>query len=316
MKFATVDLDGRGHVALVDDGQGVFWLVSDLLPEASAAAADMTDLIAHYPELRARLAPRGEGRPLADARLRAPLPRPPHNIMCVGKNYYAHAREFASSGFDASAGAGAEAVPDLPIVFTKPSSAISATGAPIPLVAGLDQAVDYEVELAVVIGAGGRGISRAAAMDHVFGYTIVNDVTARDLQHRHKQWFLGKGIDGFCPMGPWIVTADEIDGGDLDVSCRVNGELRQEATTRDLIFDIPTLIEVISASMTLSPGDIIATGTPAGVGIGFDPPRFLHEGDVVECAIGGIGKLVNRVERVGNAAAPRPDALAGAGAAR
>jgi 2-keto-4-pentenoate hydratase/2-oxohepta-3-ene-1,7-dioic acid hydratase in catechol pathway len=162
----------------------------------------------------------------------------------------------------------------------------------------LDAAVDYEAELAVIIGRGGRAITRDAAMSHVFGYTIINDVTARDLQRRHKQWFLGKGIDGFGPMGPWIVTADEIDGSNLRITCRINGELRQNSSTADLIFDIPALIEAISKSVTLAPGDIIATGTPEGVGIGFDPPRFLRDGDVVEVEIEGIGILKNAVQRV------------------
>jgi 2-keto-4-pentenoate hydratase/2-oxohepta-3-ene-1,7-dioic acid hydratase in catechol pathway len=134
-------------------------------------------------------------------------------------------------------------------------------------------------------------------MSHVFGFTIINDVTARDLQRQHKQWFLGKGIDGFCPMGPYIVTADELNVTDVRVICRVNGQTRQDASTRDLIFDIPTLIATISKSMTLSPGDIIATGTPEGVGIGFTPPKFLAEGDVVECEIPGIGILRNTVRR-------------------
>jgi 2-keto-4-pentenoate hydratase/2-oxohepta-3-ene-1,7-dioic acid hydratase in catechol pathway len=155
--------------------------------------------------------------------------------------------------------------------------------------------VDYEAELAVVIGRGGRGITKAEARDHIFGYTILNDVTARDLQSRHKQWFIGKSIDTFCPMGPWLVTADEVDVANLEVKCWVNGELRQDANTRDLIFDVPTLIETISAGLTLMPGDVIATGTPAGVGIGFDPPRYLAVGDEVSIEISGLGRLSNRV---------------------
>jgi 2-keto-4-pentenoate hydratase/2-oxohepta-3-ene-1,7-dioic acid hydratase in catechol pathway len=133
-------------------------------------------------------------------------------------------------------------------------------------------------------------------MNHVWGYTIVNDVTARDLQGRHKQWLIGKSLDGFCPMGPWVVTADEIDLADTAVRCWVNGEKRQDSNTRDLIFDVPTLIATISAGITLMPGDVIATGTPAGVGIGFNPPKYLHPGDVVRIEIGGIGVLENRVE--------------------
>jgi 2-keto-4-pentenoate hydratase/2-oxohepta-3-ene-1,7-dioic acid hydratase in catechol pathway len=156
-------------------------------------------------------------------------------------------------------------------------------------------ALDYEAELGVIIGRGGRGISRQQAMDHVWGYTIINDVTARDLQKNHKQWFLGKSLDTFCPMGPWAVTADEIGDGPLDLLCTVNGEVRQRASTADLIFDIPTIIETISRGMTLQPGDVIATGTPKGVGLGFDPPRFLQPGDVVEISISGLGTLRNTV---------------------
>ena len=165
------------------------------------------------------------------------------------------------------------------------------------IAAAVSAAIDYEAELAVVIGKGGRGISRADALDHVWGYTIINDVTARDLQGRHKQWLIGKSQDSFGPMGPAAVSRDEIDVADLDVRCWVNGELRQSANTRALIFDVPTLIATISAGITLRPGDVIATGTPAGVGIGFDPPRWLVPGDVVRIEIRGIGVLENPVAR-------------------
>ena len=170
-----------------------------------------------------------------------------------------------------------------------------APGAVIPRHAQVTQQLDYEAELAVVIGKAGQGIKKADAMSHVFGYTIINDVTARDLQKLHRQWFIGKSLDGFCPMGPYIVTADEVDGQALDVRCWINDELRQNANTRQLIFDIPTLIETLSAGMTLQPGDIIATGTPAGVGIGFTPPRFLQSGDRVRIEIAGLGVLENTV---------------------
>jgi 2-keto-4-pentenoate hydratase/2-oxohepta-3-ene-1,7-dioic acid hydratase in catechol pathway len=227
------------------------------------------------------------------ARLLAPIPRPLKNIFCVGKNYHEHAKEFAGSGFDATA---KEVVPDAPVVFSKPPTSVSAPGDEIPAALDPSNSVDYEGELAVVIGEKGRGISRNAALSHVFGYTIVNDVTARTTQHKHRQWLLGKGIDGFCPMGPAIVTADEVpDPTALRLRTWVNGELRQDAPVADLIFDIPTLIEAISASITLEPGDIIATGTPAGVGIGFKPPRFLSAGDVVRIEVEGIGVLENPV---------------------
>ena len=215
--------------------------------------------------------------------------------MCVGKNYYDHAHEFTRSGFDSSATSKDSAVPTAPIIFTKVPESVIADGEAIRYPAGVSDGVDYEAELGVIIGTGGRGIAKADALKHVWGYTIINDVTARDWQGRHKQWFLGKSFDTFCPMGPWIVTADEIDVADMTVKCWVNDELRQDANTKDLIFDVPTLIETISAGITLHPGDVIATGTPAGVGIGFDPPKYLRPGDRVRIEIGGIGTLINPI---------------------
>jgi 2-keto-4-pentenoate hydratase/2-oxohepta-3-ene-1,7-dioic acid hydratase in catechol pathway len=231
----------------------------------------------------------GPAIPLAQVTLEAPLPRPRRNIFCVGKNYYEHAHEFAKSGFDSSAAS------DAPIIFSKVPECVTGPGTPILIDPRVSEAVDYEAELAVVIGKGGRGISREQALDHVFGYTIVNDVTARDLQGRHKQWLIGKSQDSFCPMGPWLVSADGIDLADTAVRCWVNGELRQDANTKALIFDVPILIETLSKGLTLLPGDIIATGTPAGVGIGFNPPKYLRAGDVVRIEIAGIGVLENPV---------------------
>lgn len=223
----------------------------------------------------------------------APIPRPAKNIFCVGKNYHEHAKEFASSGFDATA---KEVVPEAPVVFSKPPTSVIGPGEPIPSFLDPTNSTDYEGEIAVVIGKGGRGISKADAYAHVFGYTIVNDVTARTLQHKHRQWILGKGIDGFCPMGPAILTADVAGTPPrLSISTWVNGELRQRAPVEDLIFDIPTLIETISAGITLEPGDIIATGTPAGVGLGFQPAKFLKPGDIVRIEVPGIGVLENPV---------------------
>jgi len=239
------------------------------------------------------LPPTGPAIPLSQVTLEAPLPRPRRNIFCVGKNYHEHAHEFARSGFDSSAAAGA--VPDAPIIFSKVPDCVTGPSTPILIDPRASEAIDYEAELAVVIGKGGRGISRERALDHVFGYTIVNDVTARDLQGRHKQWLIGKSQDSFCPMGPWLVSADEIDLADTAVRCWVNGELRQDANTRALIFDVPTLIETLSRGLTLLPGDIIATGTPAGVGIGFNPPKYLRPGDVVRIEIAGVRVLENPV---------------------
>ena len=286
MKLASLLIDQRTRAAIVDPERMLCWPLEEANPTSA-----ISDLAQGWSP---QLAPERASR-FTREQLLAPLSTPPHNIMCVGKNYRAHAREFHRSGFDATADSD---IPTEPIVFTKPSSSISGPYDDIPLWPALDESVDYEAELAVVIGRAGRMISHESALNHVFGYTIVNDVTARDLQRKHKQWFLGKGIDGFCPMGPWIVTKDEIDLKTARITCRVNGELRQNAITSDLIFDIPTLIEKISTSLTLAPGDVIATGTPEGVGIGFNPPRFLKEDDIVECAIEGIGSIVNRVKRV------------------
>jgi 2-keto-4-pentenoate hydratase/2-oxohepta-3-ene-1,7-dioic acid hydratase in catechol pathway len=216
--------------------------------------------------------------------------------MCVGKNYHEHAKEFSASGFDSSSTGAADAIPTAPIIFTKVPQSVIGPDEPIHYPAGVSDQLDYEAELAVIVGTGGRGIAKADAMKHVWGYTIVNDVTARDLQARHKQWFLGKSMDTFAPMGPWCVTADEVDLTSAGIRCWVNGELRQNAKIADLIFDIPTLISTISAGITLMPGDIIATGTPAGVGIGFKPPKFLKKGDVVAMEVDGIGRLTNPVK--------------------
>ena len=236
----------------------------------------------------------GEGRiPVAAVTLLAPFPRPAKNILCVGKNYHDHAREFQQSGVDAT---GKEDIPGVPIIFTKWPNSVIGPGVAIPRENDYTDTTDYEGELTVVIGEGGRNIAAKDAYDHVYGYTIVNDVSARTLQNRHRQWFLGKSPDGYCPMGPCVLTADEVkDTGAMHLVTRVNGEVRQDAHVSQLIFDIPTLIETISRVMTLEPGDLIATGTCAGVGIGFDPPRYLKKGDVVAITIDPIGTLENPV---------------------
>jgi 2-keto-4-pentenoate hydratase/2-oxohepta-3-ene-1,7-dioic acid hydratase in catechol pathway len=229
--------------------------------------------------------------PMAGAVLAAPIPLPRRNLFCVGRNYQAHAKELRDSVFKDNA----KAVDAWPIVFTKVPQTVVAHGSAVRLPgAAISSQIDYEAELAIVIGMGGRNIAAKDAMQHVWGCTIVNDVTARDVQMRHGQWDLGKSFDTFCPMGPWIVTADELDGRDTRVQCWVNGELRQDARTTDLIFDIPTLIETCSRGITLLPGDIIATGTPAGVGMGLSPPQWLKHGDLVRISIDGIGTLENR----------------------
>lgn len=228
---------------------------------------------------------------VADVRLEAPLPLPRRNLWCVGRNYHAHAQELAGSVFKNNAADTME----WPIVFSKVPECVVGPADTVQLpAAAISQQIDYEAELAVVIGMGGKNISREAAMSHVYGYTIVNDVTARDVQMRHQQWDMGKSFDTFCPMGPWLVSADEMDGRETRVRCWVNGELRQDAPTANMIFDIPTLIETVSRGITLYPGDVIATGTPAGVGMGFKPPRYLRDGDTVRIEIDGIGSIENQ----------------------
>ncbi len=228
------------------------------------------------------------------AKVAAPVGPLARNVICVGKNYHEHAKEFARSGVDQSGDK--QEVPDFPVVFTK---AITSLADPLDGInAALDptNSVDYEGELGVVIGRRAKNVKRGDALAYVFGYTIVNDVTARTIQQRHKQWFLGKSLDGFCPVGPVLVTADEFgvpDGQEL--STFVNGERRQFAPLRELIFDVGQIIEAVSACVPLDPGDLIATGTPAGVGIGFNPQRFLKPGDVVSVTISGIGELTNPV---------------------
>jgi 2-keto-4-pentenoate hydratase/2-oxohepta-3-ene-1,7-dioic acid hydratase in catechol pathway len=232
--------------------------------------------------------------PLDQVQIEAPLPRPRRNVFCVGKNYHDHAREFSSSGFDSSAAE--DAVPKHPIVFSKVPESVTGPGASIEYDPAVSSAIDYEVELAVIIGKPGRRISVENALDHIWGYTIVNDVTARDLQARYSQWFLGKSQDSFCPMGPVAVTRDDIDLANTGLRTWVNGELRQDSNTSLLIFDVPVIIQTISEGVTLLPGDVIATGTPAGVGIGFKPPKYLADGDRVRCEIDGIGQLENVVK--------------------
>jgi 2-keto-4-pentenoate hydratase/2-oxohepta-3-ene-1,7-dioic acid hydratase in catechol pathway len=219
--------------------------------------------------------------------------RPPRNVMCLGKNFRAHAVEFAAYSAEA------ESVPAYPIVFTKAPEALCGAEDPIEVRHDVASSLDYEVELAVVIGRDGARIRADDALGYVAGYTVLNDVTARDLQERHRQWFLSKSLPRATPIGPAVVTPDEL--GDIDklrISSHVNGELRQSATLGDMIFGVAETIATLSALVPLRRGDIIAMGTPSGVGIGFTPPRFLQDGDTVVCAIEGIGELRNVVRLV------------------
>ena len=222
--------------------------------------------------------------------LLAPIPSPRRNVFCVGRNYLDHVKEG-----DAKRGLQTP-VPLHPQFFTKPPTSVIGTGAFIEVEPQVSEQIDYEIELAVVIGRAVRNIAPAQAHEAIFGYTILNDVTARDLQRRHDQWFKGKGLDSFCPIGPWVITSDAVaDPYDLSLELRVNGELRQSDNTRNMHFKLDRIISELSQGMTLLPGDIIATGTPAGVGYAMTPPQFLKPGDTVECHIGQIGTLRNPV---------------------
>jgi 2-keto-4-pentenoate hydratase/2-oxohepta-3-ene-1,7-dioic acid hydratase in catechol pathway len=288
LRLATLLHEGRTRVGrLSADGQHVELFDADAGLDGTRGLLPLVERLSAGGALPAT----SGSAPVAGAKFLAPLPLPRRNLFCVGRNYHAHAKELRDTVFKDNA----KAVDAWPIVFTKVPECVVGPDAEVRLPgAAISAQIDYEAELAIVIGRGGRNISRAEALQHVFGYTIVNDVTARDVQMRHAQWDLGKSFDTFCPMGPWLVTADELDGTDTRVRCWVNGELRQDARTTDLIFDLPTLIETCSRGITLYPGDIIATGTPAGVGMGLSPPRWLQHGDVVRVEIDGIGTLQNR----------------------
>ncbi|HJV75787.1 MAG TPA: fumarylacetoacetate hydrolase family protein [Noviherbaspirillum sp.] len=287
MRFGTLNIDDRMTVVIISENAQQYCEANALLPGFDG---DMNDFIAQMP-----VAPTDIGvvtwKPLDGLRLMAPIPVPRRNIFCIGKNYRDHVSELSQTAL-ASATA---AIPAAPIVFTKAPSSVIGDKEAVQSFAEITTQLDYEAELAIVIGKPGRGIRKAEAYQHVWGYTIVNDVSARDVQQRHGQWFLGKSMDTFCPMGPWIVGATDIDSSRLGVRCWINDELRQDGNTRDLIFDIPAIIETISAGITLQPGDVIATGTPAGVGLGFNPPKFLKPGDVMKITIDGIGTLTNAI---------------------
>lgn len=255
----------------------------------------MNHLLADRPDHRAGVlekAGKGSGEfALAEVQVLAPIPHPRQDVICLGMNYQKHKTE--AERFDAAAFTREKAQA---VYFSKRATHCPGPGAPIPGHFDLVDSLDYETELAVILGRDAKNVTEAEAFDYVFGYTIVNDVSARNLQTGHKQWYFGKGLDGFLPMGPCIATVDELQyPPHVQIQSRVNGELRQDSNTRLLIFDIDHIVSELSQGMTLKAGTIIATGTPAGVGMGFDPPRFLKPGDVVECTIEGIGTIANKV---------------------
>lgn len=270
------------------------------LGDLAGAASGMLALIADGDEALQAVAqvveraPEDAMLPLATVELLAPIPRPRKNVFCVGRNYAEHAAEsLRAIGQEIK-------LPQFPNIFTKAVTAVTGPYSDIPFDASVSERMDWEVELAVIVGQGGRHITREDGMRHVWGYTVLNDVSARDIQNRPGvQWFLGKSLDSSCPMGPWIVTADELtDPARLRLQLLVNGAVKQEDTTANMLFDIPALLAEISRGTTLEPGDIIATGTPAGVGFARTPPEFLRPGDVMESVIEGIGAMRNRVVAV------------------
>ena len=290
MKLAAYQYKADQYVGIVSDDLQTVTPYQLSQQDAQRGALTIIEMMAEGIALPSM----GQAVPLKEVCLRAPIPYPRRNIFCVGKNYLDHVKEIKDSKLGEAQGAMANLLKH-PVVFSKVPEAVIATRVGIDSHPAATQEMDYEAELAVVIARKGKAISQADAMKHVWGYTIVNDVSARDVQAKHVQFHIGKSFDTFCPMGPWLVSADEINEKNTKIQCWVNGELRQDGNTEQMIFDIPTVIESISAGMTLYPGDVIATGTPSGVGMGFKPPRFLKKGDSVKIQIEGIGVLENPV---------------------
>lgn len=290
MKLAAYQYKSDQYVGVVSDDLQTVTPYQLSQEAAQRGALGIIEMMADGQTLPAM----GQAVALKEVCLLAPIPKPRRNIFCVGKNYLDHVKEIKDSKLGEAQGSMAN-LPKHPVVFSKVPEAVIATRVGIDSHPAATQEMDYEAELAVVIAKKGKAIAKADAMKHVWGYTIINDVSARDVQAKHVQFHIGKSFDTFCPMGPWLVSADELDEKNTKIQCWVNGELRQDGNTNQMIFDIPTVIESISAGMTLYPGDVIATGTPSGVGMGFKPPRFLKKGDSVKIQIDGIGVLENPV---------------------
>ncbi len=265
-EIVVLDSVAPSMLALIDGG-------AEALAQAKSALAAAAQVVAR-----------------ADVRLLSPIPRPKQNVMCLGMNYVAHAIEsLRARGSEIK-------LPEFPVFFTKALNTVCGDGDSVPLDPNVTSQLDYEVELAYVFGRTAKNVKKADALDYVFGYTILNDISARDLQNRHQQFFKGKSLDNSGPIGPCIVTADEIpDPATLAITLRLNGELRQSSNTGDLIFDIPSGIEYLTLGTTIEAGQIVCTGTPAGVGMGLTPPAYMKAGDVVEAEIEKIGVLTNYI---------------------
>ena len=296
MKFVTYEIEHKRRLGVINrDGTWIYPLRSldmdyktmqELIEGSSESEKQLLEYVSGQDPYKIKGAV-----PAEEAILLAPIPHPVQDVICLGINYMAHAEESARYKKEAFGGERPFAV-----YFSKRVSEATGTGAEIPSHKELVQDLDYEAELAVIIGKDAKNVPVSEVKNYIFGYTVINDVSARTLQTRHKQWYFGKSLDGFLPMGPCIVTTEEFPYPPrLSIQSRVNGELRQDSSTELMIFGIDHVVSELSAGMTLKAGTIIATGTPAGVGMGFDPPRFLKPGDVVECSIEGIGTLVNRV---------------------
>lgn len=289
MKFVTYEYGNVVRPGVVLEGRvaDVSGIASDLLTLIDEGVAGLMAVDSFLQRFRG-------GMLLEDVHLLAPIPVPRRNIMCLGLNYTEHADEsYTAQGKEVK-------LPEVPIVFTKATTSVTGPYDSILFDAAVSDKIDWEVELAVVIGRSGKNISESEAMEYVFGYTVANDVSARDLQRQGKQFFKGKSLDGSYPMGPWIVTTDDLpDPHSLRITSRVNGETKQDSNTDKMIFNIPAMIAYLSRGMTLLPGDIISTGTPSGVGFARTPPEYLQPGDVVECEIEQIGTIRNEVGHAG-----------------
>ncbi len=302
VQFITYQFNGNRDIGILSNDQNEviplqvaeqFYCNSATLPNTMLEFIDQGDAAVNtVRKIQSRMSADGPKMLVREVRILAPIPQPRKNIFCVGKNYVAHVMERATTQ-DVNL-----AVPKVPVIFSKPPTCVVGFGDIVKNHRHITCQLDYEVELAVVIGKKASRVSKEDAYDYVFGYTIMNDVSARDLQKAHSQWIMGKGADTFAPLGPCIVYKSDIPNPhDLAIKSTINGEIRQNANTQEMVFDIPTLIATLSAVVTLEPGDIIATGTPAGVGAGFNPPKFLQPGDEMRLEIEKIGILVNRIEK-------------------
>ncbi|AEH50251.1 fumarylacetoacetate hydrolase family protein [Pseudothermotoga thermarum] len=287
MRFASFEWKGKKLWGIVD-AENQLVCPAERLFEGAYPSTLLEFLAISHGDLSKIKIPEDKGSwiKFQEVKFFAPFPKPVRNVFCVGRNYQDHVRELSKKDLEIKH----------PQFFTKATTAVTGPYDDVYIHPEVTSQVDYEAELAVVIGKPGRNIPEDRVYEYIFGYTIINDLTARDLQKNHEQWFKGKSLDSFCPMGPWIVTKDEIGWPvELDIKSFVNGELRQNSNTKHMIFSISKLISILSQGMTLLPGDVIATGTPAGVGAGFTPPKFLKSGDVVRIEIEKIGFIENKM---------------------